>query len=329
MFIVFFDNFHNFIHTNYGDFMRKIVVIGCGNVGMSYIFSVINQGICIDEIVMIDKNRDKTLGELEDLTHTLKYLSHSVKIKIGNYDDCNDADIICITAGVNEKIDSNNRLDDLEENNTILKEIISSIKLDKFRGIFLVASNPLDVITYLTQKYSGADYNRVIGSGTLLDSSRISYMISQNLEISPKSVNAYVLGEHGNSMFVAWSMATVGLEKMDYILNDSEKAELEQEVVKAGFDIIRKKGSTNYGIGVSLATITRCILEDERLILPVSNYDSNTGIYYSSPCIVGKNGIEKRLNMNLNDAEWETLNKSIDVLDNAIKKLQKNSSLNL
>lgn len=314
MFIVFFNNFHNFIHTNYGDVMKKIVVIGCGNVGMSYIFSLINQGISVGEIVMIDKNRDKTLGELDDLTHALKYLSHNVKIKIGNYDDCNDADIICITAGVSGKSDSNNRLDDLDENSVILKNIIDNINLEKFGGIFLVASNPLDVITYLTQKYSNVNYNRVIGSETLLDSSRISYMIARKLEISPKSVNVYVLGEHGNSMFVAWNMASVGLEKIDNILSDKEKFEFEQEVVNAGFDIIRKKGSTNYGIGVSLATITRCILEDERLILPVSNYDSNTGIYYSSPCIVGKNGIEK-------------MSKSIDVLDNAIKTLQKNSSL--
>ncbi len=299
--------------------MEKIVVVGCGNVGMAYIFALMNQNTHVDEIVMIDVNEERIEGELMDLCHTLNYAPNNLKLKVGDYSDCHDADIVCITAGIPQTM--NDRLKDLEKNNILFKEIVAKVMDSGFDGIFLVASNPLDVMTYLTQYYSGLPYNRVIGSGTSLDSSRLSYLISEKLDISPKSVHAYVIGEHGNSQFAFWSKANIAMQEITKFLSLEEMDRMEEEVRTAAYEIMERKGSTYYGIAICLARITEAILSDEEFIMPVSNYDKNNDVYISTPCVLGKEGIKERIYLDLNAEETVKMENSIRIIKEAITKI--------
>ena len=192
---------------------NKVVIIGTGNVGVSYAYSLLSSQIHIHEIVLIDINMQKAEGESLDLLNCIPLTNTSSKIKFGTYEECNDASIICITAGVSQRANIASRMEDLHNASNIFKEIVKSIAATKFNGIILVAGNPLDVMTYLTWKYSGLNSNKIIGSGTSLDSARLQNIIANKLEVSPKSVHAYVIGEHGNSQFVPWSNAEIGLDQ--------------------------------------------------------------------------------------------------------------------
>ena len=204
------------------DKMNKVVIIGCGNVGMSYAYSLINQKCNIDELVLIDKNMEKAEGEAMDLNHSIPYSPNTINIKVGNYNDCSNADIVVLSAGANQEV-GETRLDLINKNDIIFKSIIDLVMGSGFKGIFLIATNPVDVMSYITYKYSGLDSNKVIGTGTSLDTSRLRYMLSKKLDISPKNVHAYVMGEHGDSEFIAWSTAMVGTINISDKLTTKEK----------------------------------------------------------------------------------------------------------
>lgn len=229
--------------------MNKIVIIGCGNVGMSYAYALLNQKTACNELVLIDMNTKKVEGEVMDLCHCLPFGPSKINIKLGKYSDCKDADIICIAAGKSQ-LPGETRTDLIYKNNEVFKSIIDNVMKTGFNGIFLIATNPLDVMTYITYKYSKFDTSRVIGSGTSLDTARLRYMIGDKLNINPKNVHAYVIGEHGDSEFVPWSIATVGSQSVKDFLSDEELNKIMYDVKNAAYDIIDRKGSTCYGIGM-------------------------------------------------------------------------------
>ena len=300
------------------DKMNKVVIIGCGNVGMSYAYSLINQKCNIDELVLIDKNMEKAEGEAMDLNHSIPYSPNTINIKVGNYNDCSNADIVVLSAGANQEV-GETRLDLINKNDIIFKSIIDLVMGSGFKGIFLIATNPVDVMSYITYKYSGLDSNKVIGTGTSLDTSRLRYMLSKKLDISPKNVHAYVMGEHGDSEFIAWSTALVGTINISDKLTNEEKKEIGIQVRDSAYDIIKKKGNTSYGIGTCLLRITNAILNDENAIITVSCYDDDE-LYVSIPCVINREGIKEKLAINLNEEETKMLNKSKEIIKGVIEE---------
>ena len=299
---------------------NKVVIIGCGNVGMSYAYALLNQRTYVNEIVLIDLNKDRIIGEAMDLNHCLAFAPSKLSIKVGDYSDCQDAKIVCIAAGANQN-PGETRMDLINKNSVIFKSIIDNVMKNDFNGIFLVATNPLDVMTYLTYKYSGLNPNKIIGSGTSLDTSRLRYLISDKLSISPKNVHAYVIGEHGDSEFVPWSNANIGLQNIKDYLNDDEMNKICDEVKNAAYEIINKKGATYYGIGMCLVRITNAILGDENAIITVSTYDENNDVFIGLPAIINKDGIKNKVYIELNNEETSKLEHSINVIKDAIKKI--------
>lgn len=299
---------------------NRVVLIGCGNVGMSYAYALLNQQTYVDELILIDLDTKRIEGEAMDLNHCLAYSPSKVSVKVGSYSDCKDARIVVIAAGAKQEV-GETRMDLIHKNSKIFKNIVTSVMESGFDGIFLVATNPLDVMTYLTLKYSGLSNNRVVGSGTTLDTARLRYLISEHIKICPKDIEAYVIGEHGDSEFVAWSNANVALSKIDNFLTPSDKLSMEEEVRNAAYEIINRKGATYYGIGMCLVRITSAILEDKRIILPVSSYDESSDVCISTPAVVNKNGVEKKIFIPLSKAEEEKLANSINVIKAAISQV--------
>ena len=301
--------------------MNKVAIIGCGNVGMSYAFALVNQRVNVDELVLIDINKEKAIGEAMDLNHTLPYGPNKLKIYAGDYSDLKDAAIVCIAAGANQN-PGETRMDLINKNSVIFKNIVTEVVNSGFNGIFLVATNPLDVMTYLTYKYSHFDSSRVIGSGTSLDTARLRYMIGKRLDINPKNVHAYVIGEHGDTEFVPWSNANIGGQNITNFIPKNDLDEICHEVRNSAYDIILKKGNTSYGIGMSLLRITNAILDNENSIIAVSSYDESNDIFIGGPSIINRDGIRKRIYFNLNDDEEKHLQKSVDVIKDAIKSIE-------
>ena len=296
--------------------MNKIVIIGCGNVGMSYAYSLINQKCNVDELVLIDKNIEKAKGEAMDLNHSIPYSPNVINIKAGDYSDCSDADIVMLSAGANQEV-GETRLDLIHKNDIIFKSIIELVMKSGFNGIFLVATNPVDAMSYITYKYSGLNPNKIIGTGTSLDTARLRYMLSRKFDINPKNVHAYVMGEHGDSEFVAWSTSLIGTISINNKLTKEEKLEISTQVRDSAYEIIKKKGNTSYGIGTCLVRITNAILNDENAIITVSTYDEE-GLYISIPCVISREGIREKLDINLSNEEEELLNKSKKVIKEVI-----------
>ncbi len=298
--------------------MNKIVIIGCGNVGMSYAYALVNQKCPVDELVLIDKNHNKAEGEAMDLNHSIPYSPNNIIIKAGNYSDCKNAKIVMIAAGANQNT-GETRLDLISKNLDIFKNIIKQVMNTKFNGIFLIATNPVDVMSYITYKYSKLPASKIVGTGTSLDTARLRYILSKKFEILPQNVHAYVLGEHGDSEFVAWSSAMIGSVKIDTLLSESEKSQISKEVRESAYKIIEKKGNTSYGIGMCLVRITNAILNDENAIITVSAFDKN--IYISSPCIINRKGIKRRLKIELTLKEQEFYNKSRAIIEDTTKNV--------
>lgn len=299
---------------------NKVVLIGCGNVGMSYAYALLNQQTYVDELVLIDVNKERIEGEAMDLNHCLAYSPSKVKVRVGEYKDCNDARIVVIAAGAKQEV-GETRMDLIHKNSKIFKLIIDPVMQSGFKGIFLVATNPLDVMTYLTLKYSGLDSSRVIGSGTTLDTARLRYLISEKINVCPKDIQAFVIGEHGDSEFVSWSNATVGLTSIDEFLDKDIQEKMENDVRNSAYEIIKRKGATYYGIGMCLVRITSAILEDKKIILSVSSYDKENDVCISTPAVVGMNGVDEKIFIPLNDEETKKLENSITVIKNAIKEV--------
>lgn len=299
---------------------NKVVIIGCGNVGMSYAYAIINQRTYVNELVLIDINIKKTEGEVMDLNHCLAYSPSKINIKIGTYNDCKDAKIVVISAGANQNV-GETRMDLIHKNSKIFKSIVENVMNSGFDGIFLVATNPLDVMTYLTQKYSKLPKSRVLGTGTTLDTARLKYLISKRVGVSPKDIHAYVMGEHGDSEFVPWSNANIALKSINSYLTEEEKTKIEEEVRNSAYEIINRKGATYYGIGMCLVRITNAILGDENVILSVSAYDKENDIYISTPAIVNSSGVKEKIFVPFNSEETKKITNSIKVIKDAISNL--------
>ena len=255
-----------------------------------------------------------------DLNHCLAYSPSRVLVRVGDYKDCKDARIVVIAAGAKQEV-GETRMDLIHKNSKIFKSIIDPVMQSGFRGIFLVATNPLDVMTYLTLKYSGLDQSRVIGSGTTLDTARLRYLISEEINVCPKDIQAFVIGEHGDSEFVSWSNATVSLTCIDEFLDKETQERIESEVRNSAYEIIKRKGATYYGIGMCLVRITSAILEDKKIILSVSSYDKENDVCISTPAIVGMDGVDEKIFIPLNEEETKKLENSIEVIKTAIKEV--------
>lgn len=299
---------------------KKVVIVGTGNVGMAYAYALLNQKTGTDEMVLVDINTDKTEGEATDLRDGLGFTPGNLKMRAGTYADCGDADIVAITAGARQA-EGETRVDLLRKNAAIFEPMIAEIVKSGFKGIFLVVSNPMDVLTYLVWKYSGFPQERVIGSGTLLDSSRLRYAVGHLLDVNPKSVHGYVLGEHGDSEFVAWDSMAVGLKPVKSEFDAGQREEIEERVRDTAYRIIEKKGYTCWGIGACLAYITEVIFTNAKTVIPVSNWDPYANVYYGYPCVVGRKGVMQRMEVKLSADEQKKLDASIAVLKEAITSI--------
>ena len=299
---------------------NKVVIIGCGNVGMSYAYALLNQKTNVQELVLIDINKERIEGEVMDLNHCLAFAPTNMEIKVGDYSDTKNATIVMIAAGANQN-PGETRMDLINKNSKIFKGIVESCISNGFDGIFLIATNPVDVMTYLTYKYSKFDSSRVLGSGTCLDTARLCYMLGNKLNINPKNINAYVMGEHGDSEFIPWSNASIGLNNIKEYIDEDELNKISDDVKNAAYEIIDKKGATYYGIGVSLVKITDAILNNENSIITVSSYDTANDVFIGGPSILNKNGVVKRIFVNLNEEETEKMQESVDIIKDAINKI--------
>lgn len=298
------------------------MIVGTGNVGASIGFSIVSQRTSVNELVLTDINADDAEGEAMDLRDTLAVSPKYLNIHSGTYEsDAKDTDIIVITAGVPQK-PGESRMDLLNKNAGIFKEMIDRIMKTGFNGIFIVVSNPMDVMTYLVRKYSKLPDNQVIGSGTVLDSARLRYKISEHLKASPKSVHAYQIGEHGDTEFSLWSTADFGGQKLEELLDRDTRADIENFTKNEAYDIINKKGATYYGIGACVTNIINCILDDENRVLPVSTYDEYNDAYYGFPAIIGRAGVIRKLDIKLTEEEGIKLQTSINAIKEAISEIK-------
>ena len=305
------------------DEKQKVVLIGTGFVGMSFAYALLNQNIC-NELVLIDINEKKAHGEAMDLNHGLAFSGANMRIYSGKYDDCFDADIVVICAGVSQK-PGETRPDLLARNSAVFKSIIEPVVASGFSGIFLIATNPVDVMTHVVKTLSGFPEHRVIGSGTTLDTARLRFLLGEYFSIDPKNVHAYVIGEHGDSEFVPWSQALIGTKPVTDIVSkygdrfkQNEMDEISEKVKNAAYEIIEAKTSTYYGIGMSLVRIVKAILKDENSILTVSAYLNGEygehDVYAGLPVVVGRQGVRGHLNLNLTDEELSKLHNSCELL---------------
>lgn len=250
---------------------RKIALIGTGMVGMSYAYALLNQNVC-DELVLIDVNKERAIGEAMDLNHGLAFSGSNMKIYAGRYDDCSDADIAVICAGVAQK-PGESRLNLLKRNTEVFKSIIDPVTSSGFNGIFLVATNPVDIMTRITCTLSGFNPRRVLGTGTALDTARLRYLLGEYLKVDPRNIHAYVMGEHGDTEFVPWSQAMVATKSITELCEEShgsicaqELEQISEEVRTAAYKIIEAKNATYYGIGMALTRITKAILGNEHSV---------------------------------------------------------------
>lgn len=301
--------------------MNKIVLVGCGNVGMAYAYALVNQKVYVDELILIDINKDKCLGEAMDLNHCMAYSPNKIKVRVGDYEDTRDAKIVVIAAGANQA-PGESRMDLIGKNSKIFKSIISDVMANGFNGIFVVATNPLDVMTYLTLIYSRLPANRVIGSGTTLDTSRLRFILSEKTGVNPKNIEAYVIGEHGDSEFVPWSNVNIAYKKISDVLSLEELNKIEEEVRTSAYTIIEKKGATAYGIGMCLVKITNAIIENKNSILPVSSWDGVNRVCISTPAIVGSSGVREKIFIPLSEEEKTKLTNSINTIKDACSKIE-------
>ncbi len=301
---------------------RKVVLVGTGFVGMSMAYAMLNRG-GVDELILIDINKDKTIGEEMDLSHGLPFAPQKMVIKAGDYDQCKDAQVVVITAGIPQK-PGQSRLELAQTNTKIMKEITENIMASGFNGIIIVASNPVDLMTYVVSKVSGLPTNQVFGSGTVLDTARLRYLMADYLKVSSKNVHAYIMGEHGDSSFVPWDHAYLGCKKIKDIMKDNhhpmnDLKKIHQGVINAAYEIIDKKKATYYGIGMALSRIVKAVLENENAILTVSAYLKNgdygqDDIYIGVPAVINSKGVRELLYLELNEEEQNKLDNSCKII---------------
>lgn len=308
---------------------KKIVLIGAGFVGMSFAFALLDAHIC-EELGIIDIDRKRAEGEAMDLSHGLAFSGGNMNIYAAEYGDCFDADLVVICAGVPQK-QGESRIDLLQNNSRVFDEIVGRVVASGFNGIFLVATNPVDIMTTLTREKSGFPAHRVIGTGTTLDTARLRYLLGSYFSVDPRNVHAYVMGEHGDSEFVPWSQAYVSTKNVLSICKQEERFsqwdldDISKQVKNAAYQIIEAKRATYYGIGMALLRIARAILRNEGSVLTVSAYltgeygqkDVNVGV----PCVIGREGIRRVIELDLTPDEQTKFAASCDFLRSVHKEL--------
>ena len=301
---------------------RKVVLIGTGMVGMSYAYSLLNQNVC-DELALVDLDRRKAEGEAMDLNHGLAFSSSHMRIYAGDYEDCRDADIVVICAGVAQK-EGESRLNLLKRNKEVFRSIVGPVAESGFNGIFLVATNPVDVMTRITYELSGFNPRRVMGTGTALDTARLRYLLGDYLRVDPRNIHAYVMGEHGDSEFVPWSQAMVATRPILELcregagvsgdvetegISQDKLRKIEEQVRGAAYQIIDAKQATYYGIGMAMTRITKAVLGDENSVLTVSamlkgGYGQRD-VFAGVPCVINGSGVRRILELPLTKEERE------------------------
>lgn len=310
---------------------RKVAIVGSGMVGSSCAYAMVNQAIC-DEIMMVDRTFDRAMAQALDLSHCMDFAGTRTKVYPGTAKDCGGMDVVILTAGANPK-PGQTRLDVLDAAAEITGQIVADIMAGGFDGIFVVAANPVDIVTYLVWKMSGMPRHRVIGTGTSIDSSRLKTLLSEVFSIDPRSVNGYALGEHGESQFVAWSHVTIGGKPIKHILEqhrerfrDLDLDDIARKTKDAGWEIFTRKGSTHFGIGSALAYITRAILNDEHKIIAVSaileGEYNQSGVCTGVPAIISSDGIQELIELNLSPEEDEKLAASCRIIRSGIDSLK-------
>lgn len=309
-------------------FTKKVAVIGTGFVGMSFAYAALCFGAC-DEMVLIDINKEKANGEAMDLNHGLAFARTNMKITAGDYRDCTDADIIVLCAGVSQK-PGEDRISLLQRNREVFQSIVAPVLYSGFDGVFLIATNPVDIMTRVVWQESGFDCKKVIGSGTTLDTARLRYLLGDYFTVDPKNVHAYVIGEHGDSEMVPWSQAMIGTKPIREILRENPETYkcddlkgIAVNVRRAGYKIIQAKSATYYGIGLALVRIVKSIFSDENSVLTVSTmlrgeYGVN-GVFAGVPCILGRNGVREILTLKLEEEEQKQFANSCGLLDSVWK----------
>ncbi|MGP4040668.1 L-lactate dehydrogenase [Gracilibacillus sp. D59] len=305
--------------------LRKVVIIGTGFVGTSYAYALLNQGV-VNELVLIDLDEAKADGEARDLNHGMAF-GNPMRIKAGGYEECHNADLVVITAGANQK-PGETRLDLVTKNAKIFKGIVDKVMDVDFQGIFVVATNPVDILTHLTREISGLPKERVIGSGTILDTARFRYLLGKHLEVDARNVHAYIIGEHGDSELPVWSHVQIGgvplgqYTGIDNFYQNKDMIEIFENVRDAAYHIIERKGATYYGIGLGLVRLTKAILNNENAILTVSaklegQYGLNN-LYIGVPALLNENGIREVIELDLSEKETQQLHQSAEVIQEMI-----------
>ncbi|MEO0510539.1 MAG: L-lactate dehydrogenase [Verrucomicrobiota bacterium] len=309
---------------------KKIALIGTGFVGMSYAYSLLNQGVG-DELVLIDMNRDKAEGEAMDLNHGLPFAPSSMLIKAGDFSDCEDADLVVVTAGAAQK-EGQSRLDLLKINAGIMRSITRDVIASGFDGIFLIATNPVDILTQVVLDESKWPKSRVFGSGCTLDTARLRHELAKRINVDSRNIHGFVLGEHGDSEFVAWSKVTVSVKPIADVIDESpdisweDLDEIHAKVRDAAYEIINRKNATYYAIGIALVRITKAVLNDENLILPVSSlveneYPEACGICIGLPAKVNRQGVASILSLKLSEQERVKLANSANILRESLASI--------
>lgn len=308
----------------------KISVIGAGFVGSTVAYTLVMKGVA-SEIVLVDVNLERAEGEAMDISHGAPFAKSSV-IRAGSYEDTKGSDVVIITAGTNQK-PGETRIDLITRNAAIMRDVAGRVGEQSPNAVILVISNPVDVMTYVARQVTGFPKNRVIGSGTVLDSSRFRYLLANRFDIDPRNVHGYIMGEHGDSEFPAWSLVNItgmSLDEASDLFNKEINDEVRQSIAdstrNAAYEIINRKGATYYGIGMSATRIVEAIVRDERSIMTVSSllhgeYDIDD-LYLSVPAILGEHGIEKVLTPRLSDLELANLHHSAEVLRDARNQIQ-------
>ena len=317
---------NNVPHVN----LRKVAMIGCGFVGSASSFALMQSGL-FSEMVMIDADKEKAEGEALDISHGVPF-ARPMKIYAGDYDDIIDASVIIITAGANQK-PGETRLDLVRKNISIFKTIIPEIKKRNCQGILLVVANPVDILTYTAIKLSGFPENRVIGSGTVLDTARLKEKLGNHLEVDSRSVHAFIIGEHGDSEIAAWSCANVSgiaindfCEMRGHYDHRKTMEQIATDVKNSAYEIIAKKHATCYGIAMSVRRICEAIVRDEKSILPISSMMHGEygleDVVLSMPAVIGKNGMETKVPLDLNYEEVTNLQTSAKALHKVLQENQ-------
>ncbi|AIY79710.1 L-lactate dehydrogenase [Clostridium botulinum] len=301
----------------------KIAIIGAGLVGSTTAFNLITQGVC-DEILMIDINKEKAYGEVMDLNHCIEYLNRNTKVVTGKYKDCKDVDIVVITAGPPPK-PGQSRLDTLELSAKITESIVNPIMESGFKGYFIIVSNPVDIIAHYVYKISGLPKNHIIGTGTSVDSARLKNFIGELLNVDPRSVQGYSMGEHGDSQMVPWSHVTVGGKSFYAILEDNEdltgEVDLDKLVLdtsRAGWEVYERKGTTYYAIAAATVAIIKAIMHNENKIIPVSTLlEGEYGekdVFCGVPAILNRDGVKDVVEIHMTDDEMVKFKNSLNVI---------------